>query len=634
MTVVAVDGVVGGRWACGASHRMAAAYQRWLDSQPVAPTLTSLANERIAVCMVGAARTLLLPAVYHSVKKNLLDAQLVPTDLFVHLHLSWDSTKYRHGMGHHGAGGAIVHSANDPRLRSVLEQLHPVDISIITTSGCENKEMATLPVCEQLRRGSVFTLPRPDRHGLNSSYTPANLIKLPSAGELAGYLQFMWVHRALLKVIAYERSHRGGREYAWVIRTRPDLAFFDRVPAAIAMNTRRAVLMEKESNPAFFDGFWMAPRQLLPVMADGIDEFWHTRPHLPWPPEWAFFPWIRDSKRLAWGFALIPAVLVRTEAHADCWRLATKETPQFLYEMQGTAWGRAPLEVREKPDVSSSPNASSAANTSGAGVDDRDVERAEKRRFSPQLVQHGGPLISFRTACEQFFGMTRNSRRKDLARVVGFQLPNGGGAKARARSSDFFTGGRMPNTFTAHLKPLLLRKAGSAPRPAEECHKASEWSVATGNVPTPLNAERCDVRYASFDEAARACCAEALCDAVVRDGGLWCPPPGGRLVPGRPPGTNGGKMRMIFELRKGLTSVQFAMVRRIQPPDHDCSPLFADSPQARCDVARVSPPEGSPEGISAGRAQATQHLRGPAFNTGAAPDLMGHARAVLRGPTM
>ena len=95
-------------------------------------------------------------------------------------------------MGHHGAGGAIVHSANDPRLRSVLEQLHPVDISIITTSGCENKEMATLPVCEQLRRGSVFTLPRPDRHGLNSSYTPANLIKLPSAGELAGYLQFMF----------------------------------------------------------------------------------------------------------------------------------------------------------------------------------------------------------------------------------------------------------------------------------------------------------------------------------------------------------------------------------------------------------------------------------------------------------
>eukprot|EP00966_Prymnesium_polylepis_P050851 1177448-Prymnesium_polylepis.1 len=56
-------------------------------------------------------------------------------------------------------------------------------------------------------------------------------------------------------VVRYEREHR--LSYAWVIRTRPDLAFFDRVPPAVAMSTRRLVCMEKESNPSYFDGFWM-----------------------------------------------------------------------------------------------------------------------------------------------------------------------------------------------------------------------------------------------------------------------------------------------------------------------------------------------------------------------------------------
>lgn len=53
----------------------------------------------------------------------------------------------------------------------------------------------------------------------------------------------------------YEVSNQ--LRYAWVIRTRPDLAFFDRVPSCITMSTRRLVCMEKESNPSYFDGFWM-----------------------------------------------------------------------------------------------------------------------------------------------------------------------------------------------------------------------------------------------------------------------------------------------------------------------------------------------------------------------------------------
>jgi len=53
--------------------------------EEAASSLSTLASQRVAVCMVGAVRTLLLGAVHHSVKKNLLHAQLVPADLFLHL---------------------------------------------------------------------------------------------------------------------------------------------------------------------------------------------------------------------------------------------------------------------------------------------------------------------------------------------------------------------------------------------------------------------------------------------------------------------------------------------------------------------------------------------------------------------
>ena len=76
-----------------------------------------------------------------------------------------------------------------------------------------------------------------------------------------------------------------------------DIAFFDRVPVVVAMSERRLVLMEKESNPSYFDGFWMVPRPLLEDFSDAIDRFyrekWRRERKLPWPPEWGFFPWLR-----------------------------------------------------------------------------------------------------------------------------------------------------------------------------------------------------------------------------------------------------------------------------------------------------------------------------------------------------
>ncbi|EOD41204.1 hypothetical protein EMIHUDRAFT_199443 [Emiliania huxleyi CCMP1516] len=284
--------------------------------EEAASSLSTLASQRVAVCMVGAVRTLLLGAVHHSVKKNLLHAQLVPADLFLHLHLGWDYTAH---AGNHGARGEQV-SRSDERLRKAIEHLNPVNVSLVEQSDCSSAEMRSLKVCAE-----IAARKRSDK-----------------GGALAGYLQYMWIARSLQTVMAYERAH--GLTYAWVIRTRPDLAFFDRVPPAVTMSPRRMVLMEKESSPAYFDAFFMIPRPLLDDFVDGLLAFWDSETTLPWPPEFRFFPWMRSRRRFPWGYALIPAALVRSAGgntgSPDCWRLSLKETPQFIYELQGTAWGR------------------------------------------------------------------------------------------------------------------------------------------------------------------------------------------------------------------------------------------------------------------------------------------------------
>lgn len=271
------------------------------------------ADTRVAVCLVGAVRTLTKRFHYESVKANLLDTQLVPADLFLHLHLGWDDTKYAAGMGHHGAAGETF-SASSPKVQRMIEHLKPVQTKF-SDSGCENKEASDHPICR--------------RH--------------PSKDMgLAAFLQYFWVRQSHEAIFKYESEKR--LTYAWVIRSRPDLAFFDRMPPAISFPSRRIVLMMKESRPAYFDGFWMAPGPLAKELSKALYAFYEKRSprELPWPPEWHFFPWARQQWALPWVYEPLPAVLVRSHLNFDCWRLKHKETPSMVYDIEMSAWGRDP----------------------------------------------------------------------------------------------------------------------------------------------------------------------------------------------------------------------------------------------------------------------------------------------------
>ena len=67
----------------------------------------------------------------------------------------------------------------------------------------------------------------------------------PDAKTLGGFFQYFWVVRCLRSAFRHEQAN--GLSYAWVVRTRPDVAFFDRAPPCVVMSRRRLVLMAKES---------------------------------------------------------------------------------------------------------------------------------------------------------------------------------------------------------------------------------------------------------------------------------------------------------------------------------------------------------------------------------------------------
>ena len=251
------------------------------------PELADLALQRVAVCLVGAIRTFVLPTVSKSIKHNLVDVAAGRLASFC-ISTSWDHTPFAPGMGLHGQAGEPI-AANDPHLTKAINLLRPVETKLISSTDCERR-MRSLKVCSEYWHAGVQT-----------------------AVGLAGYLQYMWIARTFESVGSYERANHVS--YAWVIRTRPDLAFFDRVPPAVGMS-RRMVLMEKESNPAYFDGTFMIPRPLVGDFLSGLTSFWHSRGQLPWPPSRPF-PLRRSSRSFPWGFGLIPGALVRSAVAAE-----------------------------------------------------------------------------------------------------------------------------------------------------------------------------------------------------------------------------------------------------------------------------------------------------------------------------
>jgi hypothetical protein len=259
-----------------------------------------LDHPTVAVCAVGAARTLVLPHVYQSIKHNLTLA-LTPqgADLFLHVHLHPD---FYRGSSHRGH---FLYKKDDPHLLAAIAYLRPAQLEIIENSSCSALESKFRAGCNAVTRveSQSSRNPRPID-------TPA----------LSASLQYAWTARCFHAVFKHEGM--AGQLYTWVIRTRPDLAFFATAPSVLILPATKAIYMQKESFPPYFDGFFMLPRSLATPMAEALLRF-HSAAisfALTISPEAQFFPWVQRQYHLSWMYKPIPAVIVRND-RLECFRL-------------------------------------------------------------------------------------------------------------------------------------------------------------------------------------------------------------------------------------------------------------------------------------------------------------------------
>ena len=335
-----------------------------MASQPSALQPTS-SIPHVAICMAGAERTLALPFVANSIKKNLLDQQIVRADLFALVHLD-----------HPGA--TLQERSGSPALQRALALLQPTWVNLTTTSECDNPILESHPLCMHL-----------------AGKQPAVAVALkerPAPYQVAAFLQYAWWAHTFRVALAH--GDRVGRPYAFLVRTRPDVAFFDAAPPALGCSRRRLTLTEKESAPGYFDAYFVAPRALARELPDAVDAFFLGADVLPWPPEWHFFPWLRNARAVPWTFAPVPAVIVRSESSADCFRTRRGALRgETVYDLEDSAWGRA-----ADVDDASSPG--------GA-----DLAPAVRGLVPPDEPWAAGPrLLSFAEACERFMRESMQQR--------------------------------------------------------------------------------------------------------------------------------------------------------------------------------------------------------------------------------
>jgi hypothetical protein len=74
--------------------------------------------------------------------------------------------------------------------------------------------------------------------------------------------------------------------------------------------------------------------------------------------------WLREHHAVAWAYSAMPAVIVRSSTEADCFRTTARERDETVYDLEGSAFGRA-------------------------------------EEYASGGVQGGG-LLSFQQACERF----------------------------------------------------------------------------------------------------------------------------------------------------------------------------------------------------------------------------------------
>lgn len=243
-----------------------------------------LQNERegsgkVAMCLTGHVRTLVLPGVHRALASNSGNA-----DLFIVAHM---------GNKGHPAGKVLPEMAALVSESAVSEALNYLGMRV------KYVEVHPESGCEFLREAWV-------KDGIANrtcDTEPAD----------PNFLQIMWIDHCFRQVLKSEQK------YELLVRSRPDVGLF--LPVQWSHVSRQLVQYMQKDWHGRADWFFTMPRAL-------VKEYWHEIMYLYLPkyrhapnPDYAIFNYAATPCLQETAF---PAVIVRGRHKAECWRMFGK----------------------------------------------------------------------------------------------------------------------------------------------------------------------------------------------------------------------------------------------------------------------------------------------------------------------
>ena len=272
--------------------------------------------QRIALMFTGAPRTLTQLGVMTSHVVNVIDALSAGgtdvIDVFFHLN--------------NGTADGVHASQNQRRVsqkpftQEMLDRLinltSPVEVVLHTDSSCSGLDgrIANHSCC-------THAWPPTDKPWLHN------------------FLQFAFVRESYRRVKQYEEAHN--IKYDWFVRTRPDVACFEPMPAARSLSTRRIYLLtkERELGGNTNDYIFVVPSILsFSFFEEQIMTLFET--NCPkgisgWPAEGKMF---NHSPHLPYQVFPFPCVHVLSPTAAECFRLSRHRQMAIpsVYDVDGS----------------------------------------------------------------------------------------------------------------------------------------------------------------------------------------------------------------------------------------------------------------------------------------------------------
>ncbi|KAJ3190974.1 hypothetical protein HK101_008197 [Irineochytrium annulatum] len=278
-------------------------------------------NLQVAVMFTGSVRTLVHSKVYHSIKKNLLDALADENDIDVYFDITVEPfcNSNLFAAEYHICDDSAKTTVNMTRFNEIAKYLGAVDINIMENFNCDHPYLMHHPCCdEEVKMG------RQIKFGPFFSNTQQ---------AFNGFYSYQ------RKVHCYETAS-SRKKYDYYVSVRPDTLWWEAVPSikSLAKGLRKLVQVSLERFVAVGDFAYIVPAEIASQFFQAVRDSQYPqcyRNEIHWPPERILEDRLRDFPKQVLPLAFS---ITRDTGWIDCRRIENEVwNMNAAYRLNGKA---------------------------------------------------------------------------------------------------------------------------------------------------------------------------------------------------------------------------------------------------------------------------------------------------------